>query len=167
METGQKKWYAVYTKPRNEKKIANTLTTKGIENYCPLYITERQWSDRKKKVEVPLFSSYIFVHVDKKDYYEALNTKGILKYVSFSGEAVVIQDKQIEIIKQILTEKIEFELSIRTFKKGEKVKIQKGILNGLEGEIVTIDGKENFLIRIENIAYSLLLKIEKSALVKI
>jgi len=161
------KWYAIYTKPRNEKKVAKELSKKGIENFFPLYITVRQWSDRKKKVEVPLFNSYIFVKPNQKEYYEALNTIGVVKYVSFEGKAVAIPEKQIMAIRQILAHKIEFELSMLSFKRGEKVKIQYGVMTDLEGEIIEIDKQEKFLIRIDAIGYSFLLKISQDKVLKI
>ena len=55
-------WYVLYTKPKWEKKVAEQLQAMGIDCYCPLVMKERQWSDRKKKVEMPLFNSYVFVH---------------------------------------------------------------------------------------------------------
>lgn len=153
------KWYAIYTKPRNEKKIAKELTKKGIENYCPLVKTLRQWSDRKKKVEVPLINSYIFVKVSEKEYYNALNTPGVVKYVTFSGKTAPIRDSQIEAIRIMLDNNLEYELRTERFKKGQEVEIAYGALSGMKGEIIEFSGKNHLLIRIENIGYSLVVNV--------
>ena len=78
-------WYAVYTKPRNEKKLAERLNGKGIEAYLPMRRTLKQWSDRKKMVDEPLISSYVFVNVLQEHYFEVLNTPGAVKYIWFCG----------------------------------------------------------------------------------
>ena len=158
------KWYAVYTKPRNEKKVVKELSIKGITNYCPLIKTLRQWSDRKKMVEEPLFRSYIFVNVSETEYYDAINTLGVVKYVTFGGKAVSIPENQIDIIKRTLNQNIDFEVSTKRFKKGEKIEVLHGSLAGLKGEIQTVSGKKTLLIRIDNIGYSLLVHIPQSNL---
>jgi transcriptional antiterminator RfaH len=80
------KWYAVYTRSRFEKQVLKGLQDQGIEAYLPLIKTVRQWSDRKKTVEVPLFSSYVFVHIDRRFYDQVLQTMGVVKYISFEGK---------------------------------------------------------------------------------
>ena len=81
MEVDNKKWLVLYTKPRNEKKVAERLTKNGFEVYCPLIKTLRQWSDRKKKVEIPMFSSYVFIHIDEKNRQLPLYDQGVMNYV--------------------------------------------------------------------------------------
>ena len=158
------RWYAVYTKPRNEKKVVKELSIKGITNYCPLVKTLRQWSDRKKMVEEPLFRSYIFVNVSEIEYYDAINTLGVVKYITFGGKAVSIPENQINLIKRTLSQDLDFEVCTKKFKKGEKIEVLHGPLAGLNGEIQTISGKKHLLIRIDNIGYSLLVHIPQSNL---
>jgi len=158
------KWYAVYTKPRHEKKLALELSKKGITNYCPLITTVKQWSDRKKKVEEALFKSYIFVNVSEEEYYKAINTTGAVKYVSFGGKASPVPDEQIEAVKKILEHRIDFTLSSESFEIGQQVEVAYGALQGIRGEIVSYSGKNYLLLRIENIGYSLLVKVPASEL---
>lgn len=153
------KWYVIYTLPRHEKKLSLALTIKGITNYCPTIKTIKQWSDRKKKVEEPLFRSYVFVNVSEKEYYDAIGTKGAVKYVSFGGKATPVRDEQIENIKSILSQNIDFKASTEQFKKGQKVEIEYGPMQGTKGEIISYSGKKYLILRIENIGYSLLVKI--------
>jgi transcription antitermination factor NusG len=161
-KTPEYKWYVIYTKPRNEKKVAAELLAKGIEHYCPLIKTMRQWSDRKKVIEVPLFNSYLFVFVSEKEFFEVLTVKGVVKYITFERKAVAIPEYQIEAIKQTLLNEIKFEVSTENFKIGQKIEIINGVLSGVLGEIVTISGKKQLLLRIENIGYSLLININQS-----
>ncbi len=160
--TPEYKWYVIYTKPRNEKKVAFELSVKGIQNYCPLIKTMRQWSDRKKIVEVPLFNSYLFVFVSEREFLDVLTVKSVVKFITFEGKAIPISEYQIEAIRRTLHNEIKFEISTINFKIGQKVEIIKGILSGVMGEIVTISGKKQLLLRIENIGYSLLININQS-----
>ena len=99
---GEKKWYALYTKSRTEKKTGQELVSKGIETFLPLEKILKEWSDRKKWVEEPLFRSYIFVHINKAEHFKVLNASGIVRFITFEGKAVPIPDLQIEAIKQFI-----------------------------------------------------------------
>ena len=101
----EKKWYALYTKPRWEKKIDSVLVRKGIESWCPLQKVERQWSDRKKVIEDPLFKSYVFVHIDPSERTKVLSTDGVLNFVHYLGKPAVIKDEEVATIKKYLAEK--------------------------------------------------------------
>ena len=100
-----KKWYALYTKPRWEKKIDASLIKKNIESWCPLQKIEKQWTDRKKIIEEPLFKSYIFVHIDLTEKVRVLQTDGILNFVHYLGKPALIRDEEINLIKHYLLEK--------------------------------------------------------------
>lgn len=152
-------WYVVYTKSRHEKKTAAYLNEKNIHNYLPTVKTVKQWSDRKKKVEEVLFRNYIFVQISNKDYYEVLNTPGVVRYVSIEGKAVRISDRQMETIKNTVEHNFDFDVSMERFAKGETVKIENGPLKGTNGEIVSFLGKKRLLIRINEIGYSLLVHV--------
>src|SRR5687767_5047441 len=100
----EKKWYAVYTKPRREKKVDKLLNEKGMESYCPLQKIQRQWSDRKKIVEEPLFKSYVFVRISDEQQTELRMVNGVVNFVYWMGKPAIIKDKEIEIIKKFLNE---------------------------------------------------------------
>ncbi len=158
------KWYVVYTKPRHERKIVKYLSDKGIKNYCPTIKTLKQWSDRKKKVEEPLFKSYVFVNVSEREYFDVLNTPGVVMYITFNGRAASIPDKQIEIIRGTLSSNVEFEITTKHFQKGELVEIREGHFAGVTGEIIQNNGKNRLLIRISHIEYSLLVHVSGAVL---
>ena len=136
------RWYAAYTKPRNEKKVYDRLVAAGIETYLPLQRRLKQWSDRKKMVEEPLFRSYIFVKILHKDYYNVLNVFGVVRYITFEGKAVPIPDNQINLIKQLLEQDFEVESVEETLEPGMMVEVKLGSLIGLIGELVEHKGKK-------------------------
>src|SRR5258705_3464594 len=99
-----RKWLAVYTRPRWEKKVHQLLTTKGLESYCPLNKVRRKWSDRIKIVEEPLFKSYVFVKVSDEDRSAVRMTPGAINFVYWQGKPALIREKEIAIIKRFLNE---------------------------------------------------------------
>ncbi len=152
------KWYAIYTKPRWEKKVQKELDELHIDNYLPLVTTVKQWSDRKKKVEEPLIRSYIFVKVTSQDYYKALNVNGALKYITFQGKAVPIPEKQIGVLKQLIENQVELSVTSEHLQKGQRITLQEGSFKGLEGEIVNIKGNDKLVVKIDSIGYNLIIE---------
>lgn len=152
-------WYAAYTKPRNEKKVYSRLAERGIDVFLPLQKKIKQWSDRKKLVEEPLFRSYIFVRIGQKDYYSVLNTAGIVRYVTFGGKAAPIPDRQIEQVKQLLVQDVEIEPIDETLELGTMVEVKFGGLMGIVGELVDHAGKKKVIIRIDHVSHSLLVTL--------
>lgn len=163
----QKSWHALYTRPRFEKKLYNELLRSGIEAFLPLYTTLRQWSDRKKKVEVPLFRSYVFVRVSERNYYQALNSMGAVRYVTFEGKAVRIPDEQIEYIHRLLGEQADIEVTSEVVAPGDMVEIRSGSFEGICGELVQMQGKHKLVIRIEAIGQCLLVTVPRSQTKKV
>jgi transcription antitermination factor NusG len=156
------KWYAVYTKVNSEKKIRTQLEEQNIECYLPLKRTLRQWSDRKKWVEEPLFRSYIFVKVSHAEFFNVLDISGVVCYVSFGGRAQSIPEYQIGNIKTFVKqEEKEISLTQELVQKGLKAEVLWGPLKGVKGEIVELSGQYRILIRVETIGCSLYANITK------
>lgn len=152
-------WYAVYTNPRAEKRTNMLLQQRGIEVYLPLLKSLKQWSDRKKWVEEPLFKSYLFVNVSEKEYLDVLQVQGVVKYISFSGKAAIIPDEQIETIRLLLSTEAELEVSMHHFEMGEKVVIKAGPFIGLKGELIDNKNTKRFLVRFDQLGKSIVLNI--------
>ncbi|HEY6979112.1 MAG TPA: UpxY family transcription antiterminator [Chitinophagaceae bacterium] len=133
-----KKWYALYTKPRWEKKVDNILLQKGIESWCPVQKVERQWSDRKKIIYDPLFKSYVFVHITEDERLTVLQTDGALNFVHYLNKPAVIRDEEIELIKSyLLEEKANISVqSLETFKENDKVIIKHGVFMDNTGTVL-------------------------------
>jgi len=152
MNENIKKWFAVYTKPRWEKKVNNILLLKGISSWCPVQKTERQWSDRKKIIEDPLFKSYVFVRIDGNDKLTVLQTEGVLNFVHFLGKPAVIKDEEIETIKSFLLEKdakINIQ-SLQDFKEDDKVIIRHGLFMDNTGTVIKAAAKKIY-VRLESL----------------
>ncbi len=148
----EKKWYALYTKPRWEKKIDVVLVRKGVECWCPLQKIERQWSDRKKIVEEPLFKSYIFVRIDTTERTKVLMTDGILNFVHYLGKPAIIKDDEINTIKKYLDEKDAsiYILSQEGFKEETRIKVNHGVFMGNEGTVLR-GGKKKIYVKLESL----------------
>ncbi len=147
-----KKWYALYTKPRWEKKIDASLIRKNIESWCPLQKMERQWSDRKKIIEEPLFKSYIFVHIDMNEKLKVLQTDGILNFVHYLGKPAVIKDDEINLIKQYLLEKdVRISLiSKEGYAESTKIRVNHGVFMGKEGTVLR-NAKKKIFVKLESL----------------
>lgn len=162
------KWFAVYTRPRAEKRVNEQLDEYGYEAYLPLKKEVRQWKDRLKKVEVPLFNSYVFVRVVAKQYYEIPKViDGFVKFVTIGGEKIAVRDEEIEAIKQLLdfsSDKID--VSNEDFRLNDKVEIKLGKLKGFKGKLVELRGNYKVAIRIDSLGTNLLVEINKNAVQK-
>ena len=167
MPSSEKNWYAVYTKPRNEKKAYELLVESGVDAYLPLVKTLKQWSDRRKWVEEPLFKSYLFVNIDKKEYYKVLNTDGVVRFITFEGKAVPIPPNQIEAIKQFISDGEELPDNIQEFEVGDEVEVIRGAMTGLHGRLISVKKKQKVKIEIEAVAQAIYLSIPKSFLKKV
>jgi transcription antitermination factor NusG len=164
VDQSQKKWFAIYTRSRNEKRVYERLVETGIDTFLPLMKVLKQWSDRKKWVEEPLFRSYIFVRITPKEYYQVLNVIGVVRYVTFEGKAVPIPPQQILAIKQFLNNEEDVRESGEVFEIGDRVEIFRGSLKGLSGDLIDMQGKQKVRVEIESIGQSIILTIPKSYL---
>jgi len=160
----EKKWYALYTKSRTEKKVYQLLREKRIEAYLPLLKTLKRWSDRKKWVEEPLFRSYIFIRISERERLDAIWTDGVVRMITFQGRPVSIPDKQIEAVRAYINEgedRVEKEVQ---FERGNRVEVTHGTLQGLQGIMVETKGKKRVMVEIEGIGEKIMLNIPKSSL---
>jgi len=142
------RWYAVQTRARSEKAIAQRLQEQGLRTFLPLVTEVRRWSDRKKKVELPLFSCYVFVKLAAGNNQERLRvyrTNGVFRIVSMHGEAIPIPDEQIDALRTVITEQVPW--SEHPFLKiGQRVRIRGGSLDGVEGELISQNGARVLII---------------------
>lgn len=132
----------LYTKPRTEKKAAERLTAKGYEVYCPVIKTMRQWSDRKKKVQLPMFPSYIFAFSDEKERPLLLHDPGVLNFVFWLGKPAFVRDREMEAIKKIAESGEEIQVEGVRLEKGQLVTIPEGPFKGLTGKVDKLDSRK-------------------------
>ena len=159
-------WYAVYCKSRHEKKVAEQLEEKSIEHYLPLKTEVRQWSDRKKKVELPLFKSYIFVHINPSMQMPVLETYGAVTFVKFGGKLVPIQDEQIEAVRRIESYGVGLRSENADFQLDDHVKITGGPCAGLTGYL-SHRKKNRFIVVVDSIQLGASVEIQSEWLEKI
>ena len=160
-------WYAVYTKPHAEKLIFSRLVETGIETFLPLQKTYRMWSDRKKLVEKPLLSSYIFVKVVPVDFPKVYKIMGVVKFVTFEGQPASIPQKQIDNLRLLINSDAEIEVTSEKFEKGDNVEVVSGSMVGLTGELIKTGGKKRVIVRIERLDQNIILTIPVTFLRKI
>lgn len=159
-------WYAVNTRPRWEKKIAQTLESKGIENYCPLNKVVRQWSDRKKVILEPIFKCYVFVKVEEQKKWDIKRIDGILNYVYWLGKPAKIKEDEINTIKKFLHEFNDVEVEHLGLGVNQKVRIKQGVLMNYEGILLEVSGSRAF-VKIESMGLQLSAHFDKKNLEKI
>ena len=158
-----RKWFAIYTRPRWEKKANHLLGEKGIESYCPLNKVKRKWSDRMKVVEEPLFKSYVFVKVAETERSQVRTTSGVINFVYWNGKPAVIKDKEIQNIRKFLDEFENVEVHSLKVEPNQRVKIASGPLMDQEGKVLDVRNKK-VKIAIDSLGYVLIAYVERSKL---
>lgn len=152
-EPTTRQWHALYVRSRAEKKVLIQLEEMGMHAYLPLISKMKQWSDRKKKVDEPLFKSYVFVFSNAKEYIPILNVYGVLKFVTFEREAVVVPENQILAIKKFVEEYDrgeEYKMrNTDELKEGQMVRIITGPMKGLKGRLESIENKRHLIVYID------------------
>jgi transcription antitermination factor NusG len=139
-------WYVVYTKPKWEKKVAEKLQQIGIECYCPLVTQVKQWSDRKKKVEVPLFNSYVFVQLHEKDRNSVFQIAGIVRYLFWLGKPAIVRDEEIDIIKKNLKASNVSEISVTPMQVGDRIKLDSGAFSNQDAIVQEVSNTHYILV---------------------
>lgn len=156
----QPKWYALRTRSRHEKMVADQLAQHGIENFLPLLKRKRQWSDRVKEVESPLFSGYTFVRMvlASPDKLRVLQTHGAAGLVGIRGVGVPIPDVQIDSLKTVVANGIPF-IEQSLFQIGQRVRVRGGALDGIEG-ILAAQNDRTLVISVEPIQRSVSISVD-------
>ncbi|WP_433813755.1 UpxY family transcription antiterminator [Flavobacterium johnsoniae] len=150
-------WYVVYTKPKWEKKVADKLTQIGIECYCPLITQVKQWSDRKKKVEAPLFNSYVFIQIEDADRNSVFEVAGIVRYLFWLGKPAVVRDEEINVIKNSLKASNIADISVSQIQVGDKIKLETGAFSN-QNAIVQEVSKTHYILVLESLGCVLKIK---------
>tara|TARA_B100001750_G_C15337308_1_gene510429 strand:- start:136 stop:651 length:516 start_codon:yes stop_codon:yes gene_type:complete len=154
-----KQWIVVRSKPRSEKVAHNELVKKNIESYLPLLKERRKWSDRKKWVEFPLFSSYLFARIDIKDSIFVLQTQGVNTIVKFGKQIAIVQNSVIEAIRLAMEGGYQLE-PVEYFVEGNQVEVIAGPMKGVKGIVAKLKGQNRLIIKIDAIQQALSIQIE-------
>jgi len=148
----EKLWHVIYTKSKWEKKVDSLLMQRGFESWCPVQKKERQWSNRKKIIEEPLFRSYVFVKAAKEDRNQILSVNGVVNFLYFEKKPAIIRDKEIETIKKYLGESYQSiqVIDMTNIPAQTRVSINNGLFMGQKGEVIKA-GKRNVFVRLDSI----------------
>ncbi len=151
------KWYVLYTSPRAEKQVEIRIKETGTEVFLPLHKSPRRWSDRIKIVEVPLYSSYIFVHTSLENLYQLIRIPGVARIVYFCGEPAVVYPKEINAIRRFLeqTEGLDY-----TFEINDEIKIALGPFKDMCGKVKKI-GKKYIILTIDQIGITVVARTDQ------
>ena len=155
------KWFAIYTKPRWEKKVNQLLTDKGVECYCPLNKVKRKWSDRTKTVEEPLFKSYMFVKVTEEERTKVRLTNGVVNFVYWNGKPAVVREKEIQTIKLFLDEHENVQVRPMDLTVQQRVLITSGTFMDRTATVLDVRKKE-VKVSIDSLGYELVALIDKN-----
>jgi transcription antitermination factor NusG len=161
LSTMEKRWFAVYTKYKCEKYVADSLAKKQIEAYVPILTKTKRYSRKIKHYSVPLINCYVFVCIKKEDYLKTLETEYVMKFLRNGQDLLAIPEIEIETLKRVVGEDIEVKESSRSdWFMGEEVEVIAGQLAGMRGKIVSKEGKRSFVIDLETIGYQLRIKVD-------
>jgi transcriptional antiterminator NusG len=156
------RWFAVWTRSRQEMAAARVLKTVGVEHFLPLKSEVRQWSDRKQTVSFPLFSGYLFVRMNltKDSRLQVLKTAGVAGFVGNQKGPLPIPDQQIEDVRAVLSQGIECTV-IPFLEEGDRVRVVRGALTGVEGRLVRVSSQSRLVISIEMIHKSIAVTVSR------
>lgn len=136
------------------------LQQAGIEAYCPVNKREKQWSDRKKITEEPLFRSYVFVNIDLDQQGSIVRrTLGVVNFVYWLNKPAVIQDDEILAIQQFLSEHAAVEVFGNTLQVGDFITIDAGALKGQKAEVVGVKNRHEVRLRIDSLGFELVARV--------
>jgi len=154
-------WFALQTRARHEKVVAQRLWDKGVTTFLPLVRQVHRWSDRRKTVEVPLFGCYVFAKLVPRndERLRVLLVDGVLNFVGPRGQGIPIPDEQIDTVRTLVEEQLPY--CYHPFLKiGQRVRVRSGALDGVEGILVSRIGEHSLVISLDAIQRSLAVRIE-------
>lgn len=154
-------WYALHTRPRHEKLVVQRLAERGVETFLPFVTEVHRWSDRKKSVQLPLFSCYVFAKFipNRAERLRVLRVGGVLGLVGSHGEGTPVPEEQIDAVRTLLEGAVPWS-SHPFLKIGQRVRIRSGALDGMEGILVSRNGSDTLVISVDAIQRSLAVRVE-------
>ncbi len=155
------RWYALHTRARHERAVEHRLREQGMETFLPTIRETHRWSDRKKTVEVPLFSCYVFVRcaLNSEDRTRVYRVDSVLGFVGTRGAGMPIPDAQIESVRAALSQAAPCR-SHPFLKVGQRVRVCGGAMDGVEGVFLSENGDHSLVISVDVIQRSLAVRID-------
>lgn len=159
-------WYACYTRARHEKRVDEQLERRGFETYLPLVTQERQWSDRRKRVEFPMFPGYVFGRFKLEQLHDVLTVPGVATVIRHNGVPSPIQDEELENVRRFVAALAETGQvpEPRPLEPGQPVRVTCGPFAGVRGVIVERRGRRRVLVGLETIGQGMEIDIDGESL---
>lgn len=168
LDKEEAKWFAIYTNYKREKLVKQMLDQKEVECYLPIRKVVKQWSKKRRTMELPLISCYIFAKITAEQYITVLETEYVLKFVRIGRDLIAIPEEEIQIIKNILSEEVDFEINnMLPLEKGDAIEIVSGSLSGIKGKLVEVEGKNRVLITLDHLQHTFTLSLDKNLIKRI
>lgn len=162
-ETTPERWYVLTVKPRHELVVAAGLQSKGVENYLPTYVVRRRWSDRTKRLTLPLFPGYVFCRISLSGGVQVLPTPGVRTFVTFGGGPEPVPDDEMAPIIRITSSGLPLE-PLAYLCRGDRVRVREGPLRGIEGTLWRCGDGMRVVVGIEMLQRSVSVAIDRAAL---
>lgn len=151
-------WHVLITKPKHELKVAEQLLSRQFEVCCPTREEVRQWSDRKKKVTVPLLPSMILINITEKERSQVFEVYGVLRYLFWLGEPAIVPSKEVKLLEEISTQKQQI-ISTEKIGVGQELNLEEFGLTAKKGTVKYISGNQCWVV-LHNLGYVVKLKIK-------
>jgi transcription antitermination factor NusG len=162
-----KYWFVLYVRSRSEKKLKEALDKDGLQCYLPLRVDYRKWSDRVKKVQVPMFPSYVFVFTNQSDLPSFYHYSEVVTAVKIGRELATVAEKEIALIRRFEASELLLEIGAEDLELGVEVEVVGGPLKGLKGELIEKSGQSRFVIRLEALDQIVKVQLPAYQIVKI
>ena len=157
----ESRWFAINTKFRCEKFVAQLLSKKKIESYVPTLLKTKRYQRKIKRYEIPLINSFVFVHINKSQYIPTLETEYVFKFLKQGQDLISIPDEEINILRRVAGDCIEVNLSSPDeLTSGDEVEVTSGPLTGMKGVVIQKAGKKSFCIELKTVGYTLHINID-------
>ena len=157
------RWFALRTASGREKSVASQLHAKGLEEFLPYYRTRRQYSDRTKEIELPLFPGYIFCRFDFNDRLPVLITPGVRMIVAFGKTPTPVDDAEIEALRRVVASGAA-QPHHQYLTVGERVRVREGSLAGVEGILVDVKNSWRIVLSVELLQRSVSVELDRAAI---
>ena len=162
----EQKWYALTVPYQHERQTEKALQSKGLETLLPVYRSRRQWSDRVKDVEMPLFAGYVLCHFDVNHRIHVMDTPGVARIVGFGGAPAALEDSEIAGIQRMLLSKLALA-PWPYLKTGDRVRVEHGPMRGQEGTLIQTKDSVHLVINIDVLQRSVAVLVDREAVVPI
>lgn len=161
------RWFAVYTGYKREKKVVELLAKKDITAYVPLQRLTRYYTRKTKKVDLPLISCYVFVHITKSQYVPVLETQFVQRFLKIHRNLLAIPEAEINLLRQIVGEEAAVEVDVTSLHEGDEVEMIAGQLTGLKGILIEKRGRQQLVIALKTLGYDLMMEVNPHHLRKL